>query len=207
MFQNLFGFEFNLPEFFLGLILGIAVGNLVTRAIPWATQAARWGQAQGGQLTEGVTAGPIDRYRRELIAYLQAIHLARPLFALGDILVTPRVLAPPIPPDPLHAEPRPEDTLGVLPNLPDWNHLSAIYQAPSLSLPEALLTGTNLLLTGEVGSGKTTALAHLAWRVAEDDPGMGGLADYTPFFIHAANLRGERRGRGPRRTPAAWRRR
>src|SRR4030066_1347680 len=112
MFQNLFGFEFNLPEFFLGLILGIAGSNLVTRAIPWATQAARWGQAQVGQLTEGVTAGPIDRYRRELIAYLQVIHLARPLFALGAILAAPRVRAPPIPPAPLHAEPRPEDTLG-----------------------------------------------------------------------------------------------
>jgi HEAT repeat protein len=197
MFQNLFGFEFNLPEFFLGLILGVAVSNLVTRALPWAAQAARWGQAQVGQLTEGVTAGPIDRYRRELIAYLQGIHLARPLFALGDILVAPRVLAPPIPPDPLHAEPRPEDTLGVLPNLPDWNHLSAIYQAPSLTLPEALLSGANLLLTGEVGSGKTTALAHLAWRVAEHDPSTGGLADHTPFLIHAANLRVERRGRDP----------
>src|SRR4030065_70003 len=118
MFQNLFGFEFNLPEFFLGLILGIVVSNLVTRAIPWATRAARWGQAQVGQLTEGVTAGPIDRYRRELIGYLQSIHLSRPLFALGDILVAPRVLAPPIPPDPLHAAPRPADTRGVTPHPP-----------------------------------------------------------------------------------------
>ena len=194
MFQNIFGFQFDLPEFILGLVVGLILSNLATRALPWLTQAARWSQAQVGQITEGVTAGPMDRYRRELTAFVQLLHLARPLFALEEIAVEPRVLAPPIPADPLHSEARPEDTLGVVPNLPDWNHLTAIYQGPTLSLPEALAAGASLLLTGEVGAGKTTALAYLAARVAMHDPAMLGLADHTPFFLHAANLRVDRRG-------------
>jgi HEAT repeat protein len=198
MFQNIFGFQFDLPEFILGLVIGAALSSLATRSIPWLIQAGKWTQAQVGQIAEGVTpAGPLDRYRREIVTFVQTLHVARPLFLLDDIAVPPRVLAPPIPIDPQHADPRPEDTLGVVPNLPDWNHLTAIYQGPTLSLPEALAHGASLLLTGEVGTGKTTALAYLAARVAHRDPSAGQLADLTPFFVHAANLRVERRGHDP----------
>ncbi|HET7010838.1 MAG TPA: HEAT repeat domain-containing protein [Anaerolineales bacterium] len=197
MFTNIFGFQFDLPEFILGLILGVAASTLVTRAIPWANQALKWGQSQIGTISVGLPSGPIDRYRRELAAYVQGLHLARPLFGLQDVAIPPRILAPPMPVDPLHSEPRPEDTLGVLPNLPDWSHLSAIYQSPTLTLPEAMAHGANLMLTGELGSGKTTALAYIASRVAERDPAMGVLTELTPFLVHVANLRLDRRGRDP----------
>jgi HEAT repeat protein len=197
MFQNIFGFQFDLPEFILGALIGIAASTLFTRSVPWVNQALQWAKGQVNQISLGMPSGPIDRYRRELTAYVQGFHLARPLFALEDIALAPSILAPSIASDPMHNEPRPEDTLGVLPNLPDCDHLSAIYQAPTLPLPLAMSHAANLLLTGELGSGKSTALAYLALRVAQRDPAMGVLTELTPFFVHAANLRLDRRGRDP----------
>ncbi len=189
MFQNLFGFQFDIPEFLFGLLLGFVLLLAFNRGLPLAKGALKWGQGQAGQVSAGVAAGSRDRYRREIEARAQGLHLARTLFILEDIIVPPRVLAPPFSADPSHSETRPEDTLGVLPNLPDWVTLAGIFQTPSLSLPSALKSSPKLLLTGEPGSGKTTALAYLTILTARHAPEAGDLAGYVPFFVHAADLR------------------
>jgi hypothetical protein len=58
----------------------------------------------------------------------------------------------------------------------------------------ALSSGPNLLLTGEPGSGKTTALAYLTLLTARRSPEAGVLANLTPFFVHAADLNADRWG-------------
>jgi hypothetical protein len=72
--------------------------------------------------------------------------------------------------------------------LPDWNYLSGIYQAPTISFGNALSSKTSILLTGWPGAGKTTALAYLAIHAALGDPEVGPAAELTPVFLHAAAL-------------------
>jgi HEAT repeat protein len=189
VFQNIFGSQFNTPEFLLGLFVGFLVLLAFNRGLPVAKDLLKWGQGQAGQVSAGVATGSRDRYRREIEARAQGMHLARALFMLEDVAVRPRVLAPPFSADPSHTEPRAEDTLGVLPNLPDWVTLAGIYQTASLSLATALRTTPRLLLTGELGSGKTTALAFLTIVTAQHSPEAGELAGAVPFFVHAADLR------------------
>jgi HEAT repeat protein len=186
--QNIFGFQFDTPEFLFGLLVGFGLLFALNRGLPLARQMIEWGRGQAAQASVGVAAVARDRYRREIESRAQGTHLARALFLLEDIAVVPRVLAPPFPADPVRADPRPEDTLAVLPNLPDWVTLAGIYRTASLSLARALSTGPNLLLTGEPGSGKTTALAYLTIAVARGMPEAGDLAGLTPFFVHAADL-------------------
>jgi hypothetical protein len=152
-------------------------------------EIATWSRGQISQASAGVVPVGRDRYRREIEAYAQTLHLARALFLLEDIAVTPRVLAPPFSADPTRTDPRPESTLAVIPNLPDWVTLSGIFQTPSLTLPEALATGPNLLLTGEPGTGKTTALAYMAVVTSQRSENAGPFASHAPFLIHAADLR------------------
>ncbi|MEW6569133.1 MAG: HEAT repeat domain-containing protein [Chloroflexota bacterium] len=193
MLTNFFGWEFDWPEFFAGLAAGALLAWTLTRLLPNLLKASQWASAALHKVSEGLTAGATERYRVDLITRAQTLHLARAIFALDEILISPRVLAPIPPTDPQDSEPLPEGIIGVLPPLPDWTLLHGLYRAPSLSLERALDQGANLLITGEPGSGKTTALAYLAVRCAQRAEELGPLAELCPVLVHAADLRLDRR--------------
>jgi HEAT repeat protein len=190
--QNLwlrsFGAYFDWWEFFSGIFFGIVFSWVYIKFEPIRSAISDYFAKRTAVTDRQQTQVSTDRYRLELIQYAQMMHTAKALFALDEIVVEPRLLAPPAPPDPEKGDSVPEDTLSIVPNLPDWNYLSAVYQAPTISLADALRSGVNVLITGHPGSGKTTALAYLAIRVALADPAVGELASLTPIFIHAADL-------------------
>ncbi len=133
--------------------------------------------------------GVEENHRRTTLRRAQGMHLAAPLFALDEIIETPRLLAPP-----MRAEPGAplitEDIVArTVPYMPSWPELAAVYHAPTLSLGQALSGGTNLVITGQPGTGKTVALAHLASLVANRDPALGELSEAIPFLYHIADLR------------------
>ena len=168
--------------------MGIILGLLLARLKPtWVWILARI-REQLQSLRSGLTTRAIDRYQVELITRAETTHLARAILALDEILVTPRVLVPPAPSDPTNDEAPPQDTLGVVPNLPDFTYLSGVYVAHTLSLGEALSNGADLMLTGDPGSGRSTALAYLAIRLANRDEALGEIDGKVPILVHAADL-------------------
>jgi len=197
MLAQLFGWRFDWPEFVLGILFGLLIAWGARRALPSLLAASSWTQQRARTVGEGFTAGAKDRYRDELIRRVESLHLARAILALEEIAVPPRLLAPPAPADPQRADPLPEGSLTVLPSLPDANVLSGIYRAPTLSLAEALADGTHILLTGGIGSGKSTALAYLALRSAQHHPDSGIGAEMLPVLVHAGDLRLDRQSRDP----------
>ncbi len=183
-----FGIRFDIEEFIVGLVAGILVGLLLARLKPaFVWVIARIGE-QLNSLRSGLTSRAIDRYQVELISRAETMHLARAILALDEILIPPRVLVPPAPSDPSSDSDVPQDTLGVLPNLPDFTYLSGVYVAHTLSLGEALSNGADLILTGDPGSGRSTALAYLAIRLANRDAALGELTGKVPILVHAADL-------------------
>jgi HEAT repeat protein len=198
MWDLIFGVRFDWQEFVLGLLVGLGLTFALTRGYPFLLRFLRWSKGKSGTLLEAFRAGAADRYRTELLDRLQASHIAKALFSLDDIVIEPRLLAPTAPTDPLHSEPVPEHTLSVLPTLLDWNILAGIYASPTLSFGDALAKGANLLVTGELGAGKSVALAHLAIHAARRDPATGRAAELLPVLVHGAELRLEKRsGRDP----------
>jgi HEAT repeat protein/energy-coupling factor transporter ATP-binding protein EcfA2 len=181
------GFSWN--EFLFGVILTTIFFVVYTRLLQ-PILSRPLGEVKGwfGGVRGTISIRARDRYRSALVARSETMHLARPIFALDEVLIVPRVLAPPITSDHSSEESLPADTLAVLPNLPDSTFLSGIYAAPTIALPLALKNGANLLLTGEPGSGKTTALAYLAIRMLQKDPELEFLAEFAPILIHAADL-------------------
>lgn len=128
------------------------------------------------------------RLGNDTLRYIQRLHLASPLFSLDELVVTPRVLAPPVPPI-AYEPPASEDiTDWALPHLTDWPELASHYGGPTLSLIEALQGGVNLVVTGQAGSGKTVALAHLTSQMIRKDTDLGEMADATPILLHVADL-------------------
>jgi HEAT repeat protein len=133
--------------------------------------------------------GVEENHRRTTLRRAQGMHLAAPLFALDEIIEMPRLLAPPMRVEP-GTPPITEDIVArTVPYMPSWPELAAVYHAPTLSLGEALSGGTNLVITGHPGTGKTVALAYLASLVANRDPALGELSEAVPFLYHIADLR------------------
>ncbi len=117
------------------------------------------------------------------------MHLAAPLFALDEVLVEPRVLAPPARVEPGSTAGAEDAVTLTLPYMPNWPELAAVYGAPTLTIPEALAGGRNLVIIGQPGMGKTVALAHLATLAANRSDTLGALQNSIPFLLHVAELK------------------
>ncbi len=128
------------------------------------------------------------RLGNDTLRMLQRWHLASVFFSLDEIMITPRLLAPAVPPM-AYEPPASEDiTDWAIPPTPDWPDLLSYYNAPWLTVSEAMQGSANLAIVGQPGTGKTVALAHLAAQVIRKDPQASHLANYTPVLVHAADL-------------------
>ena len=94
------------------------------------------------------------------------MHLASSLFSLDDILQEPRLIAPPARVEPGVVGIQEDIISQTLPYIPAWPELAAIYRAPTIGVAEALEGGSNIVIVGAAGMGKTVALAHLASMAA-----------------------------------------
>src|SRR3990172_4828122 len=126
--------------------------------------------------------------RHQVLKRAQRNHLAGPLFSLDEVLVTPRLMAPPPQVDPDHPDPIGSFRPSILPNLPVVPQFSAQYGGDSLALVRVVRSGTDLAIIGHPGSGKSTALAYLASLFARKDESLGQIASYFPIYLHVNDL-------------------
>ena len=183
-FRNL---EIDRISFWLGFIAGalfLFLFNIVRKFLPQIIKATR---QQVRETREKLTASVDTRLRNDVVRQAQKQHLASMFFALDEIALEPRLIAPP-PMITLHKTPPPVDVVQLtVPYIPDWPELAATYRAPTISLIEALKGQANLVVLGQPGSGKTFSLAWLASRIGRKDPLAGPLTDYIPIYFHASD--------------------
>jgi HEAT repeat protein len=175
-------------SFGIGFLTGILFTWLLGRFRPlwrqWRENARE--QHQTAQLKR--TSNLEDNHRRLTLRRAQGMHLAASLFSLEEILQEPRLIAPPA-----SVEPGvigiPEDIISqTLPYMPAWPELAAVYDAPTLSLGQALTGGSNLVIVGAAGIGKTVALAHLASLAANLQVRLDSGLEAVPYLYHVADL-------------------
>ena len=176
-------------SFFVGFATASVFWWLVTRARPlWDEMRA--GLKEQREVTHTrKTSSVEENHRRITLRRAQGMHLAAPLFALDEIILEPRLIAPPhivVPGEPPYFE----DVISLtLPYLPAWPEIAAAYQAPTLTLAQALSGNTNIVVIGQPGVGKTVSLAHLASLAANRSEKMGRLQNVVPFLVHVADLK------------------
>lgn len=182
-------FELETFSFLVGFITATIFWMLLGRMRPlWDEIRAGW-EKNREEAKARRSTGVEENHRRTTFRRAQGMHLAAPLFALDEIIETPRLLAPPARQEPGEPFPTEDITARTIPYMPSWPELAAIYHAPTLSLSRALEGGANLILTGQPGTGKSVALAHLASLAANRDPQLGALSENIPFLYHIADLR------------------
>lgn len=175
-------------SFGIGFAIGVLFWMLVGRMRPafreWREGLAVRREEAQARRTRGIE----DDHRRITLRRAQGMHLAAPLFALDEIIIPPLLMAPPPRVEPGGAFVIEDIASQTLPYLPAWPELATLYGAPTLTLPQALSGGSNLVILGMDGLGKTVALAHLATLAANRDLQLGALSESVPFLVHAADL-------------------
>jgi len=182
--------DFKLYPFSLlvGFVLGLITYWLIGRVRPLLAQMRENMKEQREAAQVRRTSGLEDNHRRLTLRRAQGMHLAAPLFALDEILIEPRLLAPPprVEPGAVGIQ---EDVLSMtLPYMPMWPEIAAVYRAQSLSLIEAITGGAHVIIVGAAGTGKTVALAQIASLAANSKVQFGAGRDAVPFFYHVADL-------------------
>ncbi len=129
------------------------------------------------------------QFRKDVIHFAQKSHLLSRLFALDEILIPARVI-PVLPPWNTKNELPFEDiTNEAIPTILEDPLLPSTYRKKSFSLLEILANGNSrLIVMGELGSGKTTALLETALKLARYDHDFETLLPCLPLYLHASDL-------------------
>lgn len=126
--------------------------------------------------------------RQDALRRAQKAHLSASLFALDEILIPPKLLAPPPLEEPGVKKPADWIIPAALPYQPDYPQLSSQYPGHFLQLNEAVQKGANLVIIGQAGAGKTVALAHFVTLLARQDSECGSLQEFLPLYFHILDL-------------------
>lgn len=181
-------FRFDAISFFIGMAVATVVWWVIVLARPMLEQLLEANRTKQKERALQASSGLEEAHRKIVYKQTQGMHLAASLFALDEIVEPTRLLAPPAFNDPKSAPHRQDLVEQALPYLPGYPEVGAIYGAKTLSIPEALSGGMNLVITGQPGTGKTSALAHLATQIANRAPEVKSLHALIPFFVHVADL-------------------
>ncbi|MBN2114957.1 MAG: HEAT repeat domain-containing protein [Anaerolineales bacterium] len=177
-------------SFLFGFAVGILFVWLLGRLRPLLKQVRESAKERQQVAQTRRTTGLEDNHRRITLRRAQGMHLASSLFSLDEILQEPRLIAPPprVEPGVIGIQ---EDIISqTLPHMPAWPELAAIYRAPTLGVAEAIAGGSNIVIVGAAGTGKTVALAHLASLAANLKVRLSAESDLeaVPYLYHVADL-------------------
>src|ERR1041384_2744995 len=174
--------------FAAGFVSGILFTWLLGRARPLLNQIRENAKERRQVAQTRRTSGLEDNLRRATLRRAQGMHLASSLFSLDEILQEPRLIAPPARVEPGVVSIQEDIISQTLPYMPAWPELAAIYRAPTLGISEAIAGGSNIVIVGAAGMGKTVALAHLASLAANLQIKFDSEVEAIPYLYHVADL-------------------
>lgn len=186
--MRIFGIEIDLRSFWIGAVVASIFWAIILSLRPVFETAMEALRKQREEAKARVEGGIETTHRRIVYKQAQEMHIASSIFALDEIIQTPRLLAPPPQVEPGIGLYHEDIVSQAIPYMPDWPEVAAFYQAESLSLEEALSNENHLIFIGQPGTGKTTTLAYLAAQLANRALQVESLEERIPVLIHAANL-------------------
>ncbi len=181
-------FKFDLISFLIGLVAGLLVWFLFTilkKILPHLRQLLA---TRAKQVQEVIIGGAARYVRFAVLKKAQKYHLASALFALDEVIIPPRLLAPVSADNVFSGMPGETYIPKIMPFLPSWPELLSQYNWPSLTPEEILQNGANIAIIGQPGSGKSVTLAYLAVKLARKDLSLLDLADCVPLLAHVYEL-------------------
>jgi HEAT repeat protein len=180
----------DLFSFAVGFVAGVLFTWLLSRIRPLLVQLRENAKEQRQAAQTRRASGLENNFRRITLRRAQGMHLAASLFSLDEILQEPRLIAPPARVEPGVVGIQEDIISQTLPYMPAWPELAAIYRAPTIGMTEAIAGGSNIVIVGAAGMGKTVALAHLASLAANLQVKLDADSELeaVPYLYHVADL-------------------
>ena len=175
-------------SFWIGAAVASVLWWVIFLSRPLITQLLSNSREKRKERQLQISAGIEDTHRKIVYKQTQEMHIAASLFSLDEIAEPARLLAPHPFIEPGIPLQRMDATEESLPYMPAWPELANAYRAPTLTIPQALSGGMNLIITGQPGVGKTVALAYLASHIVNRAVGYESLHASIPILIHVADL-------------------
>lgn len=177
-----FPFNIDLLSFWSGFLVATLFWFVVRRLVRLIPKLKEINKNKQEARKKLVNLETIFTIRKNTLRRCQSEHLFSAFFPLDDILVQPMLLAKKNPIDPDSSIVQEPLINQVIPYLPDWPELVGNIPFQRISLEKALSLGSNIILTGQQGAGKTVAMANLASQIAENKTSQ--FIDYLPVFLH-----------------------
>jgi hypothetical protein len=175
-------------SFFLGVAAGTLFWVLFSQFKGWFPRLLAIGKQILHNFRERNFAGVEAAVRLETLKRAQKAHIAAQLFSLDEVIIAPKLIAPPPLLDPTQTH-DPDSLISTLyPALPDWPEQASQYPVEFLTLAQAVQLGANLVVVGQPGAGKTTALAHFATQMAHKDVSLNVIQSFIPIFLHIQDI-------------------
>jgi HEAT repeat protein len=124
--------------------------------------------------------------RGELFHQAQRKHIANRLFPLNSIFVEPEILAYPFAEASEMGDPPIIDQM--IPYLTDASILSGAFDLQGIHPLSMLHSPLNIVLVGELGSGKTTLFASLVQKILQNKTRLPRFEGVLPFMVHVADI-------------------
>ncbi|MEN8240909.1 MAG: HEAT repeat domain-containing protein [Chloroflexota bacterium] len=185
MFENI---RIDQISFWVGFAIASVFWALFGQVRPLFKIVRQMISDQFSSVQKGLSTTIEHRYRQDLVKIVQERHLSSPLFSLEEIALEPRLLAPPPTITPGGVIPTEDLTDIAVPYLPDVNAVGGKFFVRTITIPQAMSQGENLLLLGQPGSGKSFTLNLLTSWIASRNPKAGHLAELIPISVHVAEL-------------------
>ena len=175
-------------SFWLGFVFAGLLFLLLKFLFPFSKQIQKYILERKERKNTNVSDEVKAQYLAGLYIRAQGLHLASPLFMLDDILIKPKLMAPPArvsPDEPKFTE---DFVTSIIPYLPTWPEVAATFNAPTMTITEALSGKSDIVITGYPGTGKSVALAYLASSLAKNPKDSVLPGDTIPFLVDLADI-------------------
>ena len=175
---------------FRSFLLGIALSSLGWWL--WLKNKDRIKEAkkvvtQKSEKTEKQDMTSVDKLiRGELFHQAQRMHLANQLFPMNSIFVEPEILAYPFSEASEMGDPPIIDQM--IPYLTDASILSGAFDLQGIHPLSMLHSPENIVLVGELGTGKTTLFASLVQKILQNKTNLPRFEGVLPFMVHVADI-------------------
>jgi HEAT repeat protein len=129
-----------------------------------------------------------QQFRDNIFIKAQSSHLAAPMFSLGEIVIAPKFISAP---DQNQFDTRQDNEDHIftsIPYAPGWPELAAIYKKPMLGVEDIIASGSDFVIIGYPGMGKSVALAQITSLLAKKEMTNISTSGVLPIYFHISEV-------------------
>ncbi len=126
MWESLRDLDFDSISIWIGFLTGVIFLLIITRIRTWLLRRPKGQRVEKQSPRIDPVLADILRLNNDTLQYAQSWHIAASMFPLDDILVEPRLLAPPVSPDKDPADSQMDITDWAVPYMPDWPEMASM---------------------------------------------------------------------------------